>query len=93
MRTNRGPGRLSTSHRDKERWEGAGGKEGGRVFWEEQRTEPGNEKGMCRAQRAQNGWSFAGVQVVNDGLRVRVGWLGRGTLEWLKEVGGDELQS
>ena len=46
-------------------------------------------KRVCAELREpQNGWSFAGVQVVNDGLRVRVGWPGRGTLEWLKGSGG-----
>lgn len=54
MRTNTNPGRLRTSPLDKERWEGTGGKEGIRVFQEEQCTELGNEKTVVSCRTVRN---------------------------------------
>lgn len=54
MRTNTNPGRLRTSPLDKERWEGAGGKEGIRVFQEKQCTELGNEKTVVSCRTVRN---------------------------------------
>lgn len=89
VRTNRNPGRLRTSPLDKERWEGTGGKEGIRVFQEEQckdwEWEGGSIIQNCKEfRKAGTLWV---CKLWRYGLCVHVAWQVEVTVEWIKGKG------